>query len=82
MSQPSGGRDMCERGDVAANHIQRGRDYAVSAGIVVGGLLMVCGSIYGIALRPGGPEELETLWPFYLGGVIAILLGRVNGNWR
>jgi hypothetical protein len=34
---------------------------------VIGALLTLAGSI--------GPEELETLWPLYLDGIIVIALG-------
>lgn len=73
---------MCERGGEATSHIQRVRDLAVTAGIVVGGLLMLAGCVYGIALGPGGPEEWAALWPFYLGGIVAIALGWLNGDWQ
>lgn len=73
---------MCEGRGEGASQIHRLRTYAVTAGIVGGGVLMLAGSIYGVAVRPGGPEELGTLWPFYLGGVFAIVLGWLNGDWR
>ena len=52
----------------------------ITAAIVIGGSLMLAGSIYAVVLQPGGPEELGTVWPLYLGGIIAILLGWMNGD--
>jgi hypothetical protein len=56
------------------------RGFMVTGAIVIGGLLMLAGSIYGVVLQPGGPEELGAVWPLYLGGVVAILLGWMNGD--
>jgi hypothetical protein len=56
------------------------RDLVIKAAIILGGSLMVAGTVYGVVLQPGGPEDLGTLWPFYLGGVIAIALGWMNGD--
>lgn len=64
----------------AARTIQRVRDSMITAAIVIGGLLMLAGSIYGVVLQPGGPEELGTVWPLYLGGIVAILVGWMNGD--
>ena len=52
----------------------------ITGAIVIGGLLMLAGSIYGVVLQPGGPEDLRTVWPLYLGGIIAIALGWMNGD--
>jgi hypothetical protein len=54
----------------------------VTGGIVIGGLSMLAASFYGIVLQPGGPEELGMLWPLYLGGLVAILLGWISGDWQ
>jgi hypothetical protein len=59
---------------------QRLRGFMVTGAIVIGGLLMLAGSIYGVVLQSGGPEELGEVWPLYLGGVVAILLGWMNGD--
>ena len=56
--------------------------HVVTAAIVTGGLAMLAGSIYAVALRPGGPDDLGALWPFYAGGVMAVLLGWLNGDAR
>jgi hypothetical protein len=60
--------------------IHPAREAMITAAIVIGGSLMVAGSIYAVVLQPGGPEELGTVWPLYLGGIIAILLGWMNGD--
>ena len=64
----------------AARSIQRVRNSVTTAAIVIGGLLMLAGSIYGVVLQPGGPEELGPAWPLYLGGIVAILVGWMNGD--
>ena len=63
-----------------ARRLQRLRESMITGAIVIGGLLMLAGSIYGVVLQPGGPEDLRTVWPLYLGGIIAIALGWMNGD--
>jgi hypothetical protein len=46
--------------------------------IVAGGLLMVAGSVLMVIWRLEGGEALGTLWPFYLGGIVALVLGWLN----
>jgi len=58
------------------------RGSLIAAGIVIGGALMLAGSIYGVVLQPAGPDELGAVWPLYLGGIIAILLGWLSGDLR
>lgn len=55
---------------------------AVSAAIWVGGALMLAGSIYGMVFDLVGAEALATLWPFYLGGIVAVALGWLSGDLR
>jgi hypothetical protein len=71
---------MRENQGKPAGTTRRVRDYLITAAIVIGGLLMLAGSIYGVVLHPGGPEELGAFWPLYLGGVVAILFGWMNGD--
>jgi hypothetical protein len=73
---------MCETRGEPLKPIQRVRELVVGAVICVGSLLMLAGAVSGTVLRLGGPEGLATLWPLYLGGVVAILLGWMNGEWR
>jgi hypothetical protein len=73
---------MCEGRGEAAGHTQRVLDRAVRAAIVLGSLLSLAGCIYGVTLRPGGPEEWAALWPFYLGGLVAVVLGWLDGAWQ
>jgi hypothetical protein len=73
---------MCETRDEPASPIQRVRELMVGAAIFIGALLMLAGAVSGAVLQLGGPEGLATLWPLYLGGVVAIVLGWVNGDWR
>jgi hypothetical protein len=73
---------MCETRDEPLKPIQPVRELVVGAVICVGSLLMLAGAVSGTVLRLGGPEGLATLWPLYLGGVVAILFGWMNGEWR
>lgn len=73
---------MCETTSQPRTRVQRVRELMVGAAIVIGALLMLAGAVSGTVLRLGGPEGLATLWPLYLGGVVAILLGWINGEWR
>ncbi len=73
---------MCEIQGEPANTVRRVREIALGAAIVIGALLMLTGTIYGAVSNLNGAEGLATLWPFYLGGVVAIVLGWVNGDWR
>jgi hypothetical protein len=57
-------------------------EYIITARIVVGGLLMLVGGIYAVLLSQGGPEQPSAIWPLYLGGVVAIVLGWINGDLR
>jgi hypothetical protein len=65
-----------------AGAIRRLREIMVTAAIVVGALLMLAGSVYATLLQVSGGEAVATLWPFYLGGVVAIVLGWLNGDWQ
>jgi len=73
---------MCETTGEPLKPIHRVRELVVGAVIFVGALLMLAGAVSGTVLRLGGPEGLATLWPLYLGGVVAILFGWMNGEWR
>ena len=73
---------MCETTSEPLKPIQRVREFVVGAVICVGALLMLAGAVSGTVLRLGGPDGLATLWPLYLGGVVAILFGWMNGEWR
>jgi len=68
--------------DQRARIVTRLREVGVSAAIVVGGLLMVAGSVHGVLRGPDDPETLAALWPFYLAGVVAIVVGWMNGDWE
>ena len=59
---------------------ERVRDFMITAAIVLGGLLMLVGSVYAVVLQPSGSQALAAIWPFYLGGIVAILLGWINGD--
>jgi hypothetical protein len=72
---------VCEVQTESASMVQRVRGRMVTIAIVIGWLMMAAGIIYGMVL-PRGLEEMGTLWPFYLGGTIAILLGRMKGAWE
>lgn len=52
-------------------------DALVSLLIVTGGALLIGGCAYRIFLRPEltSPEAVGALWPFFLAGTIALLLG-------
>jgi hypothetical protein len=39
---------------------------------------MVAGSVLMVIWRLEGGEALGTLWPFYLGGIVALVLGWFN----
>ena len=71
---------MCEVHGKPASAMQRVRSSIATAAIVIGGLLMLAGSIHAVVLQPGGPDELGALWPLYLGGPVAILAGWANGD--
>jgi hypothetical protein len=73
---------MCETRGQPLSPIQAVREIVVGAVIVIGALLLLAGAVSGAVLRLGGAEGLATLWPLYLGGVVAILLGWINGEWR
>jgi hypothetical protein len=62
--------------------MQRVRELMVGVAIFIGALLMLAGAVSGTVLQLGGPEGLARLWPLYLGGVVAIMLGWMNGDWR
>ena len=68
--------------DRSAHWLRGVRHFIVTAAIVVGGLLMLAGSIYGMVFNLVGAEALATLWPFYLGGIVAVLLGWLTGELR
>lgn len=73
---------MCETRSETLRPGGRVRELVVGAAIFIGALLMLAGAVSGTLLRLGGPEGLATLWPLYLGGIVAILLGWMNGEWR
>jgi hypothetical protein len=90
MKQPQGAHlfdhvfarpTVCEIQTKSDSTIERVRGRMITAAIVIGWLLLAAGIVYGIVL-PGGLEEMGTLWPFYLGGTIAILLGKMKGAWQ
>ena len=70
------GKIRCKRGVDS----ERVRDFMITAAIVLGGLLMLVGSVYAVVLQPSSSEELAAIWPFYLGGIVAIFLGWINGD--
>lgn len=52
-------------------------DVGVAALVVIGGMLMIGGCVYRVFVRPEWTSEqaLETLWPFFLAGVVTLMLG-------
>lgn len=74
------GKSMRESEDKPVTVSRPLRDFLIAAAITLGGMLMLGGSIYGVVLQPGGPDELGEIWPLYLGGVVAILLGWLSGD--
>jgi len=52
-------------------------DAAVSLLIVTGSTLLIGGCAYRIFVRPDltSPEAMGALWPFFLAGTVALVLG-------
>jgi hypothetical protein len=73
---------MCEIRSEPATPARRIRELAFDAAIIIGTLLMLTGTICATFFNLSGEDGLATLWPCYLGGVVAIVLGWVNGDWR
>lgn len=73
---------MCTPRKTAGGAVQQLKERVIGAGIVVGGLLMIAGCILTMVWGLKGADALGAMWPFYLGGVVAVLLGWLNGELR
>ena len=69
---------MCERSE-PAGPLRWAREFAITAAIVIGGMLMLIGAA-GTTLDQGNPDAVAAWWPFYLGGIAALLLGWINDD--
>lgn len=52
-------------------------DFVAALLIVIGGLLMIGGCVYRVFIHPEWTSEqaLDALWPFFLAGIVTLMLG-------